>query len=119
MPETSIKPLGDGFDEPTVVTDLDIAFPAEALSRMPARTNIPDEFNNPSNDWVKFVSHWFGYGNPFAKWNVGTPDPHIDGDLAIRHIQSIMGSFEPQHQHKIAACAWLMSRWFNGIEIIT
>lgn len=119
MPETDTAPIGDGFDEPTVVTDLDIVFPAGALARMPAHTDIPDEFNDIHNPWVEFVSHWFGQGDPFAKWNVGTPDPNIDGDLAVRHIQSILGSFEPKHKHKLAACAWLMSRWFNGIELKT
>lgn len=31
-------------------------------------------------------------------------------------IQAIMRSFEPKHEHKIAACAFLFELWFNKAE---
>jgi len=37
----------------------------------------------------------------------------VDGGLAIRHLQVIQASFEPKHEHKEAAVAYLASPWFT------
>lgn len=37
----------------------------------------------------------------------------IDGAMALRHIRAIMGSYDPQHEHKAAACAYLFELWFE------
>ena len=44
------------------------------------------------------------------------PKEGIDPVMAWRHVRCVMGSFEPQHRHKVAACAYLMSLWFEDIK---
>lgn len=39
----------------------------------------------------------------------------IDGKAALLHVREILQSFEPQHEHKTAACAYLMSLWFDDV----
>jgi hypothetical protein len=40
----------------------------------------------------------------------------VDGELAIRHLQVIQASFEPKHEHKEAAVAYLASLWFTDFD---
>jgi hypothetical protein len=110
--------IGDGFDQPQDIPPSQQAFPGSVRHLMPAYSNIPDEFRdmNVLTEWNRFVSHWFFGGDPFAKWNIGVREG-VDPNKALTHLQSIMRSWEPKHEHKEAAVAWLMSRWFDGIEL--
>lgn len=111
--------LNDGFDQPQEVTDLDMAFPADLARRalIPTMDTIPEEFQNMNGrtEWNKFVQHWFFHGDPFKKWNLYVR-PDVDAQAAFRHMSVLMKSWEPKHEHKEAAVAWLASRWFAGIE---
>jgi hypothetical protein len=40
----------------------------------------------------------------------------IDRSVAMRHLKCIMSSWEPQHEHKTAGVAYLMSLWFEKFE---
>jgi hypothetical protein len=42
------------------------------------------------------------------------PKEGIDPDAAWRHVSTIIGSWEPKHEHKEAAAAWLLARWFES-----
>lgn len=109
-------PLHDGFDSPQVISDALLAFPGEVRHLMPAYSTIPETFRSlgPNTEWGQFVSHWLFLGNPFSKWDLHL-NPDIDGKLAIRHLRAILGSYQPKHEHKEAAVAWLLSRWFSSI----
>lgn len=108
--------LNDGYDEPQEVTDLEVAFPAHALEKMPAEKDIPDDYPY-RRDWARFVQLWFFRGWPAAEEHFWIyKHPEIDGEKAMRHIRMILGSYEPKHEHKEAAAAWLMSRWFGAIR---
>jgi len=37
----------------------------------------------------------------------------IDVNMALRHLHAIQGSFEPKHEYKEAAVAYLASLWFE------
>ncbi len=43
--------------------------------------------------------------------------PGIDETDAKRHLKAVLGSFAPKHEHKEAACAYLMSLWFEDVII--
>jgi len=45
------------------------------------------------------------------------PKEGIDPYKSGRHIMAIMRSYAPKHEHKIAACAYLMSRFFGYVNI--
>jgi len=117
--------VGDGFDRPHPVDDLTLAFPAHVVGRLiPDMSRIPVAFGGRStatpthplgmsaDKWVRLADSWFGTGI------VGTVvvRPGIDAQAAVRHFRAVLGSFEPKHEHKIAAVAYLMSRWFERYE---
>ena len=98
------------WSKPKSTTRLDIAFgPKNLKDYLPAMSEIPKEFESWSNPWNKLVSEWFCRGlkeSPKAKEG-------IDSTAALAHIRTILGSFEPKHEHKTAGCAYLMSLWFE------
>lgn len=90
------------------VTDVDMAFPASVKHLIPEE--IPKEFkHHRSTVWNKLFSDWFFFGLKSLEL---TPKEGVDKDKALRHIKCIMGSFEPKHEVKESAVAYLLSEWF-------
>lgn len=97
------------FSKPTDVSDVDIAFPGNVMHLMP-----PYEVVKESNKRFKpLFSAWFFSGIKIVSMN---PRDGIDEKKALRHIKAIMGSFEPQHEHKEAAVCFLLDKWFEDIQ---
>ena len=81
---------------------------------MPEYNDIPAEFrswNNatPFNTWQ---SKWFYEG--LKPEDMLKAKPGIDPDAAMRHLAAIQRSWEPKHEHKMAAVAYLASLWFEA-----
>lgn len=94
---------------PKQLSAIDLAFGPVSLSEfMP--DNIPDDYYKQSNKWSKFISTWFyrGANSRFLK-----SKPGINKQAALNHIGCILASFEPAHEDKIAAYAYLLSLWFE------
>jgi len=93
---------------------------------MPPPSGIPEAFGGASGDrpeletgaaardWVRYAEGLFR-GDPMDSVQLYTR-PDIDPTLAIRHITAILRSFEPKHEHKIAATAFLLARWFAALR---
>ena len=94
---------------PQKISDALMAFPASVEHLMPAMTDIPEEFHRTLGDhpWVKWQAHWFCEG--LKEWPK-TKDGISHND-AQRHLSAIQRSYQPQHQHKVAAVAYLASLW--------
>jgi len=109
---TENKNLNDGYDQPHEVSDITLAFPANLGDLLPSMEIIPEEFTR-DNKWVEFQRQWFFYG-----WPKGglVKNPDVDSELAYRHLRAIQESYEPKHEHKMAAVAWLASRWFEDLD---
>lgn len=104
-----------GFDpttfKPVTIDGARAAFPASVSDLMPPMEAIPDEFKNwHGTEWNRLFADWFYSG---LKSLDLTPQPGIDKDAALRHIKTVMGSWEPKHEHKEAAVAYLLSLWFT------
>lgn len=118
--------MNERWLKPQEVSDLDVAFPANTRDLIPPMEEIPSEFDfrkNAHNTWVDFFETWFYQG-----WDKTKPPlngfeldvkPGIDGKLAMRHLGCIVRSFEPKHEHKTAAVAYLASLWFNSWKVKT
>ncbi len=111
--------LGDGYDQPHEVTDAQVVFPADLGDLLPPWESIPENFrkhygDDESRPWREFQSKWFFSG--FDRSAI-TPRSDVDMDKALRHLKVIQGSFEPKHEHKEAAVAWLASRWFEAVTL--
>jgi hypothetical protein len=110
---------GDAWAQPTAVDDLTLAFPANVVGTlMPSRDECEAGLDalTPKEQlrWRHFQQQWFHGGLP-----VGVSfhmRPGVDGDTALRHLRAIQGSFEPKHEHREAAVAYLASRWFKKVE---
>lgn len=106
--------------EPVEVSDAELAFGPRDLSKMmPAYKEIPDEFRlawpGHGNKWQEIFSKWFYGGLPHGTEFVAKEG--IDGAKALSHIAAVMRSYEPKHEHKAAAVAFLMNEWFTEMKI--
>ena len=102
---------GEGFMKPaTDVTQLDVAF-GRIKGLMPAI-----DLNERPRGWgAELFSRLFFNGGKFEL----EAKPGIDRSAALKHIRAIMGSFEPKHEHKEAACAYLFELWFEPPGSVT
>jgi hypothetical protein len=85
-----------------------------AMELLPAWSDIPDEFKGfPGNAWAQTAERWFFDGGRVSC----TAKPDIDIRHAYRHLDAILRSWDPQHEHKIAGVAYLLSLWFESFEV--
>jgi len=98
--------------DPQEVDDLTLAFPASISSLMPDQADIPEDIIRGRSKWCRVTSDWFFCGLRDAKW---TPKEGIDSKKALRHIGTILGSWEPKHEDKEAAVTYLLSQWFEDV----
>ena len=98
---------------PEKTNSLDLAFGGNMEKLLPPRKEIPEEFWSNNTKWNKIVSNAFFRGGKFTKV---VPKDGIDANEALAHFCAILRSFEPKHEHKEAACAYLLSIWFEEIE---
>lgn len=104
--------------KPIEVCDIDIVCGAKALGLLPPYEEIPEDFKRvrgreDAEKWVDIVDDWFFNGAKSVRFITKSKD--IDQRIAIRHLSAIMHSFEPQHEHKTAGVAYLMSLWFDDV----
>lgn len=97
--------------EPQDVSDALLAFPAQVSDLMPSWESIPEEYRRGRNWANGFQRDWFFFGleSMDLPWKEG-----IDSMKAMRHLAAIQGSFEPKHEHKEAAVAYLVDSWTEG-----
>jgi len=96
--------------QPQKVSSLDVSFHSNLDRLLPQFQDIPDEFKNHRNPWNILVSEWFLKG---LDTDIIESKEGINQCKALLHLQAIMGSFSPKHDHRISGCAYLMSQWFN------
>jgi hypothetical protein len=102
--------------KPKLVTMIDmVCGPNNISAYLPKETEIPNEFKEDNNKWVKIIKTWFFKGLP--KKTVFIPKDEIDKSSAISHISCVLRSFDPSHEHKISGCAYLLSCWFEDVLI--
>ena len=108
----------DNWNKPLQLSDIDVEFgPVDGIRvLLPKWEEIPKEFidgTKHNNKWIKAVDDWFFNGIKLINvvMKEGVEKPH-----AITHISSIVRSWEPQHEHKVAGVAYLMSKWFEKFE---
>jgi hypothetical protein len=105
------------WTRPTPVTDVEIAFPANALDYMPSYADCKDALHameDRGRRWIDFQQAWF-YDGLAADTKIDLRDG-IDSEQAIRHLKVIQGSYASKHEHKEAAVAYLASLWFDDVR---
>lgn len=104
--------MTDKWATPQQVTGAEFVFGGNMEKLLPPRQDIPKTFDQ-KDKWEKVQRDWFYRGITKPKWE---PKPGINPRDAVRHLGAIQGSFEPSHEHKEEAVAWLLSRWFDDVE---
>lgn len=89
-------------------------FAAGVSDLMPAWKDIPDEFKrHRGTKWNDLFGDAFFSG---LKDMTLFPKEGVDPKKAMRHIRTVMSSFEPKHEHKEATVAFLFREWFEGVS---
>lgn len=103
----------DQWAAPQPVDDVLLAFPASVSHLMPPREECEsalEAMDDRGRRWIEFQQRWFHEGlDPSTSFEMRDG---INPATALRHLAAIQGSFEPKHEHKEAAVAYLASRWF-------
>lgn len=100
--------------EPQETSDVDRAFPADFVRLMPAPEAIPEAYWTRDTPFAGFTMHAMTTG-----WTTTAqfaPREGIDAEKAFWHLQCLIGSFGPKHQHKEATVNFLAERWFYGVR---
>ncbi len=101
------------FSQPSGIDDVTAVFPGSIRHLMPAYNELEAKYRQNYGTWgSKLFSDWFFCGITSSDGLV--PREGIDKAKALRHISAVMRSFEPKHEHKEAACAFLFDQWFDG-----
>jgi len=58
------------------------------------------------SQWCQFTENLFYKGGRLPVFK-----PGLDTQKCVRHINACLCSWEPEHKHKIAGVAWLISLW--------
>ena len=104
--------MSDKWAQPQDVDKLTMVFGCggDFAKLLPPYAEIPEEFRRGHGKWNDFMSTWFFKG---LKGATITPKDGVDLGKALRHLKAIIGSFEPAHEHKEAAVAYLSSLWLE------
>ncbi len=96
------------WDQPQDVDDVTMAFPAMVIGTlMPEYDSIPEEFKKQYGPWQEVIAAMFYEGGRWPEVKEG-----LDAVKVQRHLGCCLGSYQPKHEHKLAACSWLASLWF-------
>lgn len=77
---------------------------------LPKREDIPKEFWDAKNTYNDLASTWFFLGIPLAKITPKKPLTDEEFRVALRPIARLLDDRNPEHNHKIAAVAFHLSR---------
>lgn len=105
------------FEKPSEIDDVTMAFPCSIKYLMPEYEEIPKEFRNRNSQspYAKWVAKWFFKG--LSEEEIPSAKEGIDCLMALRHLGAILRSFEPKHEHKEVAIAYLASLWLEEPKI--
>lgn len=107
---------------PVEISDISMAFPADALDYMPPMEEIPEAFQRETEEsapWYEFQKTWFSLGlsQKFLGFIPAEIDgTRLEGEKVFRQLSAIQGSYAPKHEHKMAAVAYLASIWMDALS---
>lgn len=100
------------------LTSLEVAF--GNVKHMPKMADIPSAFTEDRNEFVRAACSWFFEGGKrdgrsiIIDGKTFTAKEGVDATKALSAIKAVLSSFEPNHEHKEAACAYMLSEWFDA-----
>jgi hypothetical protein len=105
------------LEVPHDLTRIDTVF--GNIKHMPKYESLPEEYRNMSAPACHAVSMWFFKGAEQHDGGIEIDGKAyvakrgVDVSKALAAIKSVLCSFEPKHEHKIAGCGFMLSEWFE------
>ena len=94
----------------TNISAADLAFPAKVAHLIPPHENLMDTV--VSKEAATLTTDWFYHG---LKKIEPKPKDGVDVNAALAHIKCILASFQPKHEVKMQAVAYLIDLWFDEV----
>lgn len=92
------------------VTGFDLAFgPTNVRDFMPLLSETKDYPRKAECE--EMAQRVFFEGADSSSW---VAREGVDKGAALAHFAAVLRSFEPKHEHKIAACGYMLSQWFES-----
>jgi len=102
------------YAQPVAVSRIQQVFPANLGDLLPPLDLIPEVFQKRRAGHVSAYASAMALGRIDESLALIKRDD-VDPEVAWTHLSTIAGSFEPRHEHKEAALAWLLSLWFREV----
>ena len=97
---------------PQKVSDVMLAFPADIIGELiPEWDDLPVEFRERRSGYEELARYAFLNAVSFKEEIL---KDGVDREMADRQINAIARSFQPKHEHKEAAMAYLLSLWLKN-----
>lgn len=97
---------------------VDVAF--GNIKHMPKYDALPEQFKDwHRNEHCEAISSWFYRGAKSSPNGIELDGkqyvarPGVEAGKALAAIKAVLGSFAPKHEHKIAACGFMLNEWFE------
>lgn len=98
------------YNHPIVGTNVHEMIPPYNLIPSPYRAEFGE-----GKPWVELADRLFFEGGKHVSYSM---QDGVKSQQAFENLQRILSSLELKHEHKIAAAAYLLSRWFERFEIL-
>ena len=113
-PITPPPDLMEQWRTPRPVSDVDFAFPATVIGRyIPDWGQLPKPFQQFTSGYEKLAYHACFHS---VELRPEALIERIEADMASRQLSAVARSFEPRHEHKQAALAFLLSLWLREAQ---
>ena len=96
------------------LTGPDVAF--GCISFAPKMADLPEDFQRERHPHCDVAQTLFFEGGKLADHGL-TPREGVDMGKAMNALGALLRSFEPKHEHKIAAAGFLIDQWFEPHEM--
>ena len=107
-------PTVDTFAQPVAIPRVQQVFPANLGDLLPPLDLIPEAYRSGRAGHVSTYARSMALGRIDESLAL-IKRPGVDPELAWTHLCTIASSFEPKHEHKEAALAWLLSMWYLDV----
>ena len=115
-PEKAEDPVVTWTGQPIKVSQAELVFggPSDFEKLCPPKELWDEEGPNKykAPDWARRLQRDMFFSGVQGLRLI--PKKGVDPNLAFRHIQTILGSYKPKHEHKEAMLGYLFDLWFKS-----
>jgi hypothetical protein len=100
---------------PPKFSDADVVLFGARLSEFPPFDDLPEEFRRRRHRCCEIAQNLFFNGGKLSDHGLKLK-PGLKSEDVYRALSAWLSSFEPKHEHKIAAVGYAISEWFDEAD---